>query len=212
MKNHSLSAFASFTFASLAFASFTSLGLSSAALAATVGQAAPAFSLKDTEGKTVSLGDFKGKTVVLEWVNPGCPYVRKHYDAKNMQGSQKLAADKGAIWLAVNSTATTHQDYLEPTKLAAWMKSQNAAASRTLLDEQGSVGKSYNARTTPHMYIIDAKGTLVYAGGIDSIPSASKDDIAKATNYVNTSLTEIASGKAVSNASTKPYGCSIKYK
>jgi peroxiredoxin len=199
MKNHLLFAAAFF-------------GISASISAATVGQMAPAFTLKDTEGKTVNLADFKGKTVVLEWVNPGCPYVRKHYDAKNMQGSQQLANDKGAIWLAINSTAATHQDYLEPAKLAGWMKSQNARASRTLMDQEGTVGKSYNARTTPHMYIIDAKGTLVYAGGIDSIASANKDDISKATNFVNVSLTEVAAGKSVSNATTKPYGCSVKYK
>jgi AhpC/TSA family len=186
--------------------------LSSQAVAATIGQAAPNFSAKDVDGKSVSLADYKGKTVVLEWVNPGCPYVRKHYDGGNMQGTQKLAASKNVVWLAINSTEPAHQDYLAPAKLSAWMKSQNAIASRTLMDEEGTIGKAYGARTTPHMYIIDAKGTLVYAGGIDSIPSSNKADIAKATNYVQQSLTEHGSGKIISNASTKPYGCSIKYK
>jgi AhpC/TSA family len=116
------------------------------------------------------------------------------------------------VWLAINSTEPSHQDYLQPAKLGAWMKSQNAIAARTLMDEDGTIGKAYGAKTTPHMYIIDTKGTLVYAGGIDSIPSANKDDIAKATNYVQQSLNEHGQGKTISNASTKPYGCSIKYK
>ena len=179
---------------------------------ATVGQAAPAFSAKDVTGKTVSLADFKGKTVVLEWVNPGCPYVRKHYSGGNMQGTQQEAVAKNVVWLAVNSTATDHPDYLKPADLAKWMKDQKAPATHTLMDEDGKIGKAYGARTTPHLYIIDGKGMLVYAGGIDSIPSASASDIPKATNYVKASLTEIAGGKSVSNAVTRPYGCSVKYK
>jgi AhpC/TSA family len=179
---------------------------------ATVGQAAPAFSAKDVSGKTVSLADFKGKTVVLEWVNPGCPYVRKHYSGGNMQGTQQDAVAKNVVWLAVNSTATDHPDYLKPADLAKWMKDQKAPATHTLMDEDGKIGKAYGARTTPHLYIIDGKGMLVYAGGIDSIPSASASDIPKATNYVKVSLTEMAGGKSVSNAVTRPYGCSVKYK
>ena len=179
---------------------------------ATVGQAAPAFSAKDVTGKTVSLADFKGKTVVLEWVNPGCPYVRKHYSGGNMQGTQQEAVAKNVVWLAVNSTATDHPDYLKPADLAKWMKDQKAPATHTLMDEDGKIGKAYGARTTPHLYIIDGKGMLVYAGGIDSIPSASASDIPKATNYVKASLTEMAGGKSVSNAVTRPYGCSVKYK
>jgi hypothetical protein len=179
---------------------------------ATVGQAAPNFSAKDVNGKTVSLADFKGKTVVLEWVNPGCPYVRKHYEGGNMQGTQQDALAKNVVWLAVNSTGTDHPDYLAPAKLAAWMKQQKAPATHTLMDEDGKIGKAYGARTTPHMYIVDGKGMLVYAGGIDSIPSASASDIPKATNYVKVSLSEMAGGKEVSNNVTRPYGCSVKYK
>jgi hypothetical protein len=179
---------------------------------ATVGQAAPNFSAKDVNGKTVSLADFKGKTVVLEWVNPGCPYVRKHYEGGNMQGTQQDALAKNVVWLAVNSTGTDHPDYLAPAKLGAWMKQQKAPATHTLMDEDGKIGKAYGARTTPHMYIVDGKGMLVYAGGIDSIPSASASDIPKATNYVKVSLSEMAGGKAVSNNVTRPYGCSVKYK
>jgi hypothetical protein len=179
---------------------------------ATVGQAAPNFSAKDVNGKAISLADFKGKTVVLEWVNPGCPYVRKHYEGGNMQGTQKEAIGKNAIWIAVNSTGTDHPDYLKPADLAKWMKEQKAPATHTLMDEDGKIGKAYGARTTPHLYIVDGKGMLVYAGGIDSIPSASAADIPKATNYVKVSLTELANGKAVSNNVTRPYGCSVKYK
>jgi hypothetical protein len=179
---------------------------------ARVGQKAPEFSAKDTSGKTVNLADFKGKTVVLEWVNPGCPYVRKHYTGGNMQGTQTDAASKNMVWLAINSTETGHVDYLAPDKLAAWMKEQNARATHTLMDESGKIGQLYAARTTPHMYIINPQGMLVYAGGIDSIPSASAADIPKATNYVKVAIGELASGKALSNEVTRPYGCSVKYK
>jgi peroxiredoxin len=185
---------------------------SSLALAnATVGQAAPAFTLTDTSGKAVSLADFKGKTVVLEWVNPGCPYVRKHYDSANMQATQKGATSKGVVWLAVNSTAQGHGDYKKPADMATWMQSQKASATATLMDSDGKTGKAYGARTTPHMYIVDAKGTLVYAGGIDDKPTANPADAKTANNFVNAALADISSGKAVANATTRPYGCSVKY-
>jgi AhpC/TSA family len=180
--------------------------------AVAVGQKAPEFTAKDATGKTVSLADFKGKTVVLEWVNPGCPYVRKHYSSGNMQSTQKDAASKGVVWLAVNSTETGHGDYLSPAALQAWMGEQKAAATHTLMDESGSIGQQYAARTTPHMYIINSQGSLVYAGGIDSIASANPADIKTATNYVKQSLGEVVAGKPISNASTRPYGCSVKYK
>jgi hypothetical protein len=179
---------------------------------ATVGQTAPNFSAKDTSGRVVQLADFKGKTVVLEWVNPGCPYVRKHYNGGNMQGTQQDAAAKNVVWLAINSTATDHPDYLKPADLGKWMKEQKAPATHTLMDEEGKIGKAYGARTTPHLYIVDKQGALVYAGGIDSIPTASASDIPKATNYVKVSLTEMVGGKPVSNAVTRAYGCSVKYK
>ena len=179
---------------------------------ATVGQPAPDFSLTDTSGKTVKLSDFKGKHVVLEWNNPGCPFVRKHYDTANMQALQKEAGGKGVVWLAINSTDTAHQDYLAPAKLGKWMLEQKAAANATLMDESGAVGKSYGARTTPHMYMVAPDGTLIYAGGIDSIPSARADDIKTATNYVRLGLNEALAGKPLSQASTRPYGCSVKYR
>jgi peroxiredoxin len=180
--------------------------------AATIGQKAPDFTLKDTNGKSVSLADFKGKTVVLEWLNPGCPYVRKHYQSGNMQSTQKDAASKGVVWLAVNSTETTHPDYLKPAALQAWMGEQKAAATHTLMDESGKTGQQYAARTTPHMYIINPQGNLVYAGGIDSIVSANPADIKAATNYVKVGLGETLAGKPITAAQTRPYGCSVKYK
>ena len=191
----------------------TCIALLSGAAGATaaVGQPAPAFTVKDTAGKTVSLADFKGKTVVLEWANPGCPYVQKHYNSANMQGTQKDAAAKGGVWLAVNSTAPEHGDYKAPAALAQWMQQHKAAASATLMDPEGQVGRAYGARTTPHMYIVDASGTLVYAGGIDNKPTANPADVATATNHVKVALGELQAGKAVSQATTRPYGCSIKY-
>jgi len=182
-----------------------------AALAATVGQPAPAFSATDAAGKPVALADFKGKTVVLEWVNPDCPYVRKHYDSANMQATQKGATGKGVVWLAVNSTATGHVDYRKPADMTAWMQAQKAAATHTLMDSDGKVGRAYGARTTPHLYIVDAKGTLVYAGGIDDRPSANPADVKTAKNHVNAALADIAAGRPVAQAATRPYGCSVKY-
>ena len=179
---------------------------------ATVGQSAPDFALSDTAGKTLRLSDFKGKTVVLEWTNPGCPFVRKHYDSGNMQTMQREAVDRGVVWLAVNSTETASGDYLSPAKLAAWMQEKRAAPTATLMDEDGKVGRAYGARTTPHMYIVNPQGQLIYAGGIDSIPSASADDIPKATNYVKVGVAEALAGKPLTASTTRPYGCSIKYK
>ena len=193
---------------------FTGAGLSDSALAApaaVVGQPAPAFSARDTSGRAVSLADFKGKTVVLEWVNPGCPYVQKHYRSANMQGTQREATGKGVVWLTVNSTTSDHNDYLAPAALADWMKAQKAAASATLMDVDGKVGRTYGARTTPHMYVIDPAGTLVYAGAIDSKPTANPADIPGATNHVKAALAESLAGKPVSVAQTRAYGCSVKY-
>lgn len=190
----------------------TALSLAAAgALAATVGQPAPAFTATDTSGKTVSLADFKGKHVVLEWVNPGCPYVRRHYDSANMQGTQQDAQAKGAVWLTINSTAQDAGDYMQPAALQQWMASQKAAATHTLMDAEGKVGRAYGARTTPHMYVINPAGTLVYAGAIDDQPRASLADTAKATNHVKAALAESTAGKPVTVATTRAYGCSIKY-
>lgn len=188
------------------------LGTRAVHAAATVGQPAPDFSLKDVTGKPVRLSDFKGKHVVLEWTNPGCPYVRKHYQSGNMPATQKEALAKGVVWLAVNSTEREHPDYLKPAALAAWLKERQSATHAVLMDEEGEVGRAYGARTTPHMYIVDPQGRLIYAGGIDSIPSSRAEDIPKATNYVKAALAEALAGKPVSAAQTRPYGCSVKYK
>ncbi|MDA7417053.1 redoxin domain-containing protein [Xenophilus arseniciresistens] len=189
-----------------------SLLMAQAQAAPAVGQKAPDFVAVDTSGQRHKLSDFAGKYVVLEWTNPGCPFVRKHYGSGNMPATQKTATDKGVVWLAVNSTERAASDYLAPDKLAAWMKEHKAAATAVLMDEDGMIGQAYGARTTPHLFIIDPQGTLVYAGGIDSIPSARASDIAQATNYVNQALGEAFGGKTISAANTKPYGCTIKYK
>lgn len=177
-----------------------------------VGQPAPAFTLKDSAGKTVNLADYRGKYVVLEWTNPGCPYVRKHYDSGNMAATQQDAAGKGVVWLSINSTEKASFDYMQPAKLVAWQQQRKVQPTATLMDEEGTVGKAYGARTTPHMYIVDPQGQLVYAGGIDSIPSSNPDDIARATNYVRQAVAEVSAGKPISAATTRAYGCSIKYK
>ncbi len=179
--------------------------------AATVGQAAPDFTLRDTDGKPVRLSDFRGRHVVLEWTNPGCPFVQKHYRSGNLPALQKEAVAKNVVWLTINSTAPDHGDYLSPPQLARWMGEQRAAASAALMDEDGRVGHAFGARTTPHMYLIDPQGRLIYAGGIDSIPSARVDDIARATNHVRQALDEALAGKPVSRPTAPPYGCSIKY-
>ena len=180
--------------------------------AATVGQPAPDFTLKDTTGKTVRLSDFKGKHVVLEWTNPGCPFVRKHYDSGNMPATQKDAAAKDVVWLAVNSTEKASGDYLEPAKLTSWLKERQSVPTAILMDEEGTAGRAYGARTTPHMYIVNPQGQLIYAGGIDSIASSKADDIPRATNYVKTGLAEALTGRPLTASTTRPYGCSIKYK
>lgn len=179
--------------------------------AAAIGQPAPDFRLTDTTGQAVSLSQFKGKLVVLEWNNPGCPFVRKHYNG-NMQALQKDFTQKGVVWLAVNSTETQSSDYLEPGKLALWMRDKGASPTATLMDVDGKAGTAFGARVTPHMYIVNPQGLLVYAGGIDSIPSARESDIQKATNHVRQGLTELLAGQPVSVTTSQAYGCSIKYK
>ncbi len=179
--------------------------------AAAVGQAAPDFTATDALGKSHKLSDFKGKHVVLEWTNPGCPFVVKHYGG-NMQALQAEFTTKGVVWLSINSTAANASDYLAPAKLNAWKTEKKAASTAMLMDESGRIGQLYGAKTTPHMYIINPQGVLVYAGAIDSVPSARVDDIKTATNYVRQGLNEALGGKAISTSSTRAYGCSVKYK
>jgi hypothetical protein len=187
------------------------VGATAALAQAAVGQLAPAFSATDAAGKPVSLADFKGKHVVLEWVNPGCPYVQKHYNSGNMPATQKAAVAKGAVWLTINSTARDSSDYKPPAELAAWIRGKQGAPTATVMDEDGRIGRTYGARVTPHMYIVDPQGKLVYAGAIDSKASANPADVATATNYITQGIGEVTSGKPLSQATTRAYGCSIKY-
>lgn len=180
------------------------------AFALNIGDQAPGFSLMGTP-KKADLKDFKGKYVVLEWFNDGCPFVRKHYDSQNMQKLQKKYAGKVA-WLTINSSAEGRQGYLKDLGAAKSMYTKEQMASLSLLlDAPGKVGRAYGAKTTPHMYIIDPKGKLVYQGAIDSTPSANPDDISSSTNYVSQALDEALAGKKVSMAKTQAYGCSVKY-
>jgi len=186
--------------------------LTGAALAAaTVGEAAPPFSAIDTSGKKVSLADFKGKTVVLEWTNPGCPFVQKHYRSANMQATQKAALAQGVVWLSVNSTAVGDTDYKTPVEMGVWMQQQRGTPSATLMDSDGKIGRAYGARATPHMFVIDGSGRVAYAGAIDSKPSAKVVDIQTATNYVTQAVNELVAGKPVSIPTSAPYGCSVHY-
>jgi peroxiredoxin len=189
------------------------LSLSAAPLLAKVevGQPAPTFSLTDSNGKTRSLEEFKGKTVVLEWTNAECPFVKKHYGSGNMQAQQKEATGAGVVWLSINSGAPGKQGQLDGAGANALIKTSSGAQTAYLLDPEGKTGKSYGAKTTPHMYVIDGQGVLRYMGGIDSIQSADASDIPKATQYVKQALAELAGGKAVSVPVSQPYGCSVKY-
>ncbi len=177
---------------------------------APAGQPAPAFSATDLAGKPVNLADYKGRIVVLEWHNFGCPFVQKHYRSGNMQSLQrKYGAD--VVWLAVNSTSKSSSDYTEPAKLASQLRGFDAAPARYVMDDAGTVGKAYGAKTTPHMYIIDPAGKVVYNGAIDDKRSTDVADVKTAKNHVAAALDEMKAGKPVSVASTAPYGCSVKY-
>ena len=180
--------------------------------AATVGQAAPNFSLPDINGKIVKLSDFKGKNVVMEWHNPGCPFVQKHYNTSNMQTLQNKYDAKETVWLTINSTETAHQDYMSSDKLKGYIAEKKAAPDAYMLDVDGKVGKSYGAKTTPHMYVINPAGMVVYAGAIDDKAGTKAEEIKTAKNYVVTALDDLKAGRPVANASTQPYGCSVKYK
>jgi len=184
---------------------------SAGAQTATVGQPAPAFELVDVKGKVVKLSDFKGKHVVLEWTNPGCPFVLKHYGSQNMQALQQDAKAKDVVWLGISSTAPGHGDYLAPGALAAQYQAWGATPAALLMDDSGKVGRSYGARTTPHMYVIDPKGMLVYAGGIDDKRSSNPADIPAAKNFVRAALADSLAGKPVAAPTAPPYGCSIKF-
>ncbi len=176
-----------------------------------IGKAAPAFTAVDSNGKTWSLADLKGKVVVIETTNDGCPYVRKHYNAKNMQDQQREAAAKGVVWLTSASSAKGEQGYVTAAEANQLTTSRDAAPAAVLLDPQSKIARAYGATVTPHMYIIDANGVLVYKGGIDSIPSSNVADIPKAKQYVRVALGEVLAGKPVTDSSTRAYGCTLKY-
>ncbi len=176
-----------------------------------IGSQAPNFRLSDANGRAVSLSDFRGKTVVLEWNNPECPFVRKHYGSGNMQKTQAAAKRDGVVWLSINSSAPGKQGNLNAAPAKAAFAAQKAQPTAYLLDPDGKVGKTYGASTTPHMYVIDKAGKLVYAGGIDDKPTANPADINGARNHVLAALSELKAGKAVSVTSSRPYGCAVKY-
>lgn len=178
----------------------------------TVGVAAPEFTLPASSGKTHSLSDFRGKTVVLEWTNPGCPFVVKHYKSGNMQALQKWATEKGVVWLTVVSSAPGKQGYMEPTSGETARKEGKWSSTALLLDPEGTVGKLYAAKTTPHLYIVDPAGKLAYMGGIDDNPSPDPATIKESKNYVKAALEDLLAGRAVSTPTSKPYGCGVKYK
>ena len=178
----------------------------------TIGQPAPDFVAVDTQGNTHELADFKGQTVILEWTNHDCPFVQKHYESGNMQTQQREAqSDHDVVWLTVISSSPGTQGHVSPAQADELTASRNAAPTAVLLDEDGTVGRAFDARVTPHMYIIDETSTLIYMGGIDSNPSANPDDIPTATQYVVQALQQKAADDPISEPITRPYGCSIKY-
>jgi hypothetical protein len=184
----------------------------SAAMAnAELNKPAPAFSAVGADGKPLKLDAYKGKTVVLEWTNHECPFVAKHYDSGNIPTLQKEAAGQGVVWLQVVSSAPGKQGHVDGATAQKLNGTREAAPAGTVLDPDGKIGKLYGAQTTPHIFIVNADGQLVYKGGIDSIPSTNKADLPKAENYVASALKAISAGKPIDKANTKPYGCSIKY-
>jgi len=187
------------------------LCLGSTASALEVGKPAPDFTLTDTQGKSQKLSAYRGKTVVVEWFNFDCPFVKKHYGSGHMQSLQKDAADRGVIWLAVLSSAPGKQGHYPAARLNEMAAERKAAAKAMLLDESGSVGHLYGAKTTPHLYVVNTKGVLVYQGAIDDKPSTDAEDIPGARNHLKMALDETLAGKPVTVSTTQPYGCSVKY-
>jgi peroxiredoxin len=181
------------------------------AAAVKVGDTAPDFTLKGSDGKDYKLSAQKGKTVVLEWYNKDCPYVRKHYDSKNMQTLQKDYTSKGTVWFTIVSSAKGKEGYVDQTGAASLRTEQGMNSTAFLMDDGGKVGKLYEAKTTPHMYVIDKAGKLAYQGAIDDRPSANAKSLTGATNYISQAIMALEKGEPVKTASTAPYGCSVKY-
>jgi peroxiredoxin len=175
------------------------------------GDTAPNFSLTDIQGHAHALADYKGKYVVLEWNNPECPFVHKHYDSGNMQKLQSEERAKGVVWLTINSAAASRQGDLPSDQLQKYVQDNHANPTAYLRDPTGSVGHLYGAKTTPHMFVINPDGKLIYQGGIDNKPTPDPEDIPGATNYVRAALEESMAGKPVTVATSRPYGCSVKY-
>jgi alkyl hydroperoxide reductase subunit AhpC len=179
--------------------------------APTIGQPAPDFTATAVDGKTVKLTDYKGSIVVLEWNNPDCPFVHKHYDSGNMQSTQSYAKSKNVIWLSINSGAPGKEGNITAAQAIDYIAKNKAMPTHYILDPSGTIGKLYGAKSTPHMFVIDAKGNLAYMGAIDNKATADSADIAKATNYVKAAIASLIAGKPVAMASTQSYGCSVKY-
>jgi peroxiredoxin len=196
--------------ATLALTAGTLIAATAQAAVAT-GAKAPAFSVVDSAGKTRTLGEFAGKTIVLEWTNHDCPFVKKHYETGNMQKLQKAAAKDGVVWLSVVSSAAGKQGHVDAAKANELTKSRDAAPAAVLLDPAGVMGTAYGAKTTPHMFIINAKGDVVYQGAIDDNPGRGVETVATAKNFVTAALADVKAGRAVAQATTQQYGCTVKY-
>jgi hypothetical protein len=182
-----------------------------AAATAKVGEAAPNFTATSTSGSAVSLGSYKGTIVVLEWTNHECPYVRKHYETGNMQALQRDATGHGVVWLTVISSARGEQGWVTPSQADELTVARKAAPTAVLLDEKGVVGRMYGATNTPHMYVVDRAGVLVYAGAIDDRPTTRRADVQGASNYVRAALESVTAGQPVKMPVTRVYGCTVKY-
>lgn len=195
----------------LALALVLAISVALSAFAARVGAPAPAFTGTDTHGKTHKLSDYRGKFVVLEWTNKDCPFTQKQYDSGNMQTLQRQWTQQGVVWFTVLSSAPGHQGNMTAAEENAWMARVHAAPTAALLDPSGSIGHAYEAKTTPHMFIIDPSGKLIYDGAIDDHPTTDTADVPISRNYVSEALNEAMSGKPVAVAYTRPYGCSVKY-
>jgi peroxiredoxin len=200
------------TFTASAFAAALSVASPVALAAVAAGQSAPDFTLTDIQGKKHSLSEFQGKYVVLEWFNSECPFVQKHYESSNMQGLQKKYGEKGVVWLTINSTAPQSSNYRGPAQSQELVKDWKISSAALMLDPEGTVGKTYGARTTPQMWVIDPKGKVIYAGGIDDKATFRVTDVQGARNYVAAALDESMAGKPVAVPAAAPYGCSVKYK
>lgn len=197
--------------ASLFTGLFLLLATPTLAQEAQVGQSAPEFTLQAADGETHSLSDFEGKYVVLEWLNFGCPFVQKHYESGNMQQLQETYTEKDVVWLSIVSSAEGKQGYYPPAEMVAQKEKHNGNMTAILMDSSGDVGQAYGAQVTPHMYLINPEGQLVYKGGIDDKPTTDTADIEGATNYVVMALEQAMSGEEVEVKTAEPYGCTVKY-